>query len=171
MLELIVGILLAGGATFYVLLPILRPPAPTPARGLVPSDEGEDPDDDMSPQTVALRALKEIEFDRATGKLSDGDYRSLKAKYTEEALAALRGGGDAGGGAGAGAPRRAAARPASPVPRPACPVDGPRPEPDAVFCSTCGRRLGTAPAYCGRCGTALEQGARYCERCGSRVAA
>jgi hypothetical protein len=159
MLELIVGILLAGGATFYVLLPILRPPAPTPAGSLVPADEGEDPDDDMSPQTVALRALKEIEFDRATGKLSDGDYISLKAKYTEEALTVLR--GELGPGS-----KEQRLRPAL-----ACPEHGPRPEPDAVFCSTCGRRLGTAPAYCGRCGTALEKGARYCERCGSRVAA
>jgi predicted amidophosphoribosyltransferase len=54
---------------------------------------------------------------------------------------------------------------------PACPVDGPRPERDAIFCSTCGRRLGTAPGYCNRCGTELEKGARYCERCGARVAA
>lgn len=173
MLELIVGILLAGGATFYVLLPILRPPAPTPAGGLVPADEGEDPDDDMSPQAVALRALKEIEFDRATGKLSDGDYSSLKAKYTEEALAAMRvepmlpAGGSPGGGI---SKPRAPAR-GQPIKPAACPVDGPRPEPDAVFCSTCGRRLGTAPAYCSRCGTALENGARYCERCGARVAA
>lgn len=166
MLELIVGILLAAGATFYVLLPIIRPPAPTPLGKSVPTDEGDDPDDDMSPQTVALRALKEIEFDRATGKLSDGDYSSLKAKYTEEALAALR--GEPALVPGPSKPRAPAqGQPAKPV----CPVDGPRPEPDAVFCSTCGRRLGTAPAYCGRCGTALEKGARYCERCGSRVAA
>src|SRR3989442_11196200 len=47
----------------------------------------------MRPQAVALRALKEIEFDRATGKLSDTDYEQLKAKYTEAALAALRGSG------------------------------------------------------------------------------
>src|SRR5688572_24505413 len=89
MLELIVGVLLAGGATYFVLLPILRPPAPTPV-GPMTAEEGDDPDDDMSRQTVALRALKEIEFDRETGKLSDTDYAELKAKYTEEALAALR---------------------------------------------------------------------------------
>ena len=92
MLELIVGILLAAGASYYVLRPILRPfPSTAPRSGS--GDEGEDPDDDLSPRAVALRALKEIEFDRATGKLSDADYDSLKAKYTEEALAALRGEG------------------------------------------------------------------------------
>jgi hypothetical protein len=170
MFELIAGVLLAVGTTYYVLLPIFRPPVPTPggtaARWRL--DEGDDPDDDMSPQTVALRALKEIEFDRATGKLSDADYDSLKIKYTEEALVALR--GDKGG-TGEGGGRRAATHPASPVSRPSCPIDGPRPEPEAVFCSTCGRRLGTAPAYCARCGTALERDSRYCERCGARVAA
>src|SRR5438876_12035732 len=90
MLELILGVLLAAGATYFVLLPILRPPVES-ANGAEPGDEGEDPADDMSAQTVALRALKEIEFDRATGKLSDSDYEQLKAKYTAEALAALRG--------------------------------------------------------------------------------
>src|SRR6266699_2545819 len=90
MLELILGVLLAAGATYFVLLPILRPPVES-ANGAEPGDEGEDPADDMSLQTVALRALKEIEFDRATGKLSDADYEQLKAKYTAEALAALRG--------------------------------------------------------------------------------
>ena len=166
MLELIVGILLAAGASYYVLRPILRPSAPGAARS-ASGDEGDDPDDDLSPQAVALRALKEIEFDRATGKLSDADYDGLKAQYTGMALAALRGGEQ---GAGSSLPRPAPA-PRSPLPAPGCPVDGPRPEPDAVFCSACGRRLGTAPGYCARCGSALETDARYCNRCGSRVAA
>lgn len=122
----------------------------------------------MSPQAVALRALKEIEFDRATGKLSDTDYQELKAKYTGEALAAMRG--------EVGNVQREAghvATPAVPFPvsRPTCPEHGPRPEKDAVFCSECGRRFGTASGYCARCGTALESDARYCNSCGARVAA
>jgi hypothetical protein len=39
---------------------------------------------------MALAALKEIEFDRETGKLSDADYELLKTRYT--------------GGSGSGAP-------------------------------------------------------------------
>ncbi|HKC41146.1 MAG TPA: zinc ribbon domain-containing protein [Gemmatimonadales bacterium] len=165
MLELILGILLATGATYYVLRPILHA---LPADGFSSGadDEGDDPDDDLSPQAVALRALKEIEFDRATGKLSDADYDELHAKYQGEALVALR----REPGAGSGEPRPMHA-PSSQLPAPTCPVDGPRPEPDAVFCSACGRRLGTAPGYCARCGSALATDARYCNRCGSRVAA
>ena len=38
----------------------------------------------------AVAALREIEFDRETGKLSDSDYAELKTRYTREALAELR---------------------------------------------------------------------------------
>ena len=41
MLELILGVLLAAGATYFVLLPILRPPVEA-ASGAEPGDEGED---------------------------------------------------------------------------------------------------------------------------------
>lgn len=167
MLELILGILLAAGATYFVLLPIFRPPPPEqPVGDAAAGDEGDDPADDMSSQAVALRALKEIEFDRATGKLSDTDYDQLKAKYTAEALAAMRG----EPGSRSREPGISPA-PGSRIPTPACPEHGARPESDAQFCSECGRRLGTAPGYCVRCGSVLEDDARYCNRCGARVAA
>jgi Double zinc ribbon len=162
-----VGILLAAGAIYFVLLPILRPPLEAAADPNV--DEGDDPDDDMSPQAVALRALKEIEFDRATGKLSDTDYEQLKAKYTAEALAAMR--AEPGVRSQELAKPLAKPTPISKLPTPACSDHGPRPEQDAHFCSECGRRLGTAPGYCVRCGTVLDRDALYCNSCGARVAA
>lgn len=170
--ELTAGVLLALGAVWYVMGPVLRPA--TAGRGT--GDEGaggdaSDAEEDLSPRAVALRALKEIEFDRATGKLADADYDELKQRYTAEALTALRGDegrgtGEAGAGTATGAPR-----PASRVPRPACPDHGPAAEPDAVFCSTCGRRLASGPGFCSRCGTALEAGASFCNACGVPVAA
>jgi hypothetical protein len=185
LIQLLVGVLLAAGATYFVLLPILRPPPAGDEQARV-ADEGDDPEDDMSPHTVALRALKEIEFDRATGKLSDADYEQLKTKYTAVALAAMRGEGTGYAVPGERefpqrempGPPGPPAPPAPPAPRAPltahralCPEHGARPEPDAAFCSECGRRLGTAPGYCVRCGTALETDARYCNRCGARVAA
>ena len=167
MLELILGILLAAGATYFVLRPILRPPVDSAAGDAV-SDEGEDPADDMSPQAVALRALKEIEFDRATGKLSDSDYEQLKAKYTQEALAAMR--ADVPGYVVRGTRESSARAPLTAHPAP-CPDHGAPSEAEAVFCPQCGRRLGGAPGYCARCGTTLDDDARYCNRCGARVAA
>src|SRR5438876_7720559 len=140
MLELIAGILLAAGAVYFVLRPIFRPE--TAGNGNWETGnvgEGEDPEDDLSPRAVALRALKEIEFDRATGKLSDADYDALNTRYTSEALAALRAEtGERGAGSGSLRERPA---PRSPLPAASCPTHGPRPESAAQFCSDCGRRL------------------------------
>jgi len=170
-LELVAGILLAAGAVYFVLRPIFRPQLTgTGNREPGNGSDGEDPEDDFSPRAVALRALKEIEFDRATGKLSDADYDALKNRYTAEALTALR-------AERPGSEKRETGNVAAPpfpvsrVPFPVCPTHGPRPEADAVFCSECGRRLATAPGYCARCGTALERDAHYCHSCGARVAA
>ena len=170
MLELLGGILLAAGTVYFVLQPILRPGlSGGEERDAGSVDEGDDPDDDFSHRAVALRALKEIEFDRATGKLSDADYDVLKTRYTSEALVALRA-ENREPGAGS-SPLRAPRAPRSPLPAPSCPTHGPRPESDAAFCSECGRRLATAPGYCARCGSALEHDAHYCHSCGARVAA
>lgn len=165
LIEFVVGVLLAAATVWFVLQPIFLAGGMEPAIADGADDEGEDPDDDFSSRAVAMRALREIEFDRATGKLSDADYDELRAKYTAEALAAMRA---EEGRVAAPVPAGTSARPSA---RPACPTHGPRPEPDAVFCSDCGRRLGTAPGYCARCGSALEGGARYCNGCGRRVAA
>jgi hypothetical protein len=173
LIEFVVGVVFAAATVWFVLLPIFRPGLPAVADADM-GDEGDDPDEDFSTRAVALRALREIEFDRATGKLSDADYDGLRTKYTAEALAALRAGDrEAGSGSReAGAEQRAGTtRPASRLPLPGCPTHGPRPEPDAVFCSDCGRRLGAAPGYCARCGSSLEREARYCHGCGTRVAA
>lgn len=165
--ELAAGLALAAVAVFFVLRPIITPPVPGSDSASADLD-AEDPEDDLSPRSVALRALKEIEFDRATGKLSDADYDALKAEYTTEALAALR------ADAAAPAATPAISRPrtvAPPAARATCPTHGVRPEAEARFCSACGRRLSPATGFCAKCGTALEPEARFCATCGRRVAA
>jgi len=170
MLEFIVGVVLAAGAVWFVLHPIVAPGFPGSGMG-EPStgDQDEDFEEDLSPRAVALRALREIEFDRATGKLSDSDYEQLSQKYTAEALAAMR-----AEKLETGEAKRERAPAPTPITRvsvAACDVHGQRPEKGAAFCSECGRRLGRKPGYCSRCGEALEQDARYCNACGTRVAA
>jgi len=167
--EAVAAALVGMAALWLVLRPLLGPP---PAPDLV--EEPVDPEE--TAKGVALLALKEIEFDRETGKLSDADYQYLKDKYTAEALDALR----AEEGARAlddleariahrvHALRSAAAT--APPGAPACPSCGPRPETDALYCSTCGGRV-PAPATCARCGAALSSDSRFCESCGGRVAA
>jgi hypothetical protein len=81
--EAVVAALVGLGALYLVLKPVL---ASQPSRP--PVYEPLDPEE--TPRGVALAALKEIEFDRETGKLSDADYEFLKAKYTGQALDVMR---------------------------------------------------------------------------------
>src|SRR2546425_8146513 len=132
MAELIAGILLVAGALYLVLKPVFQPRFAEVGKGDGGSVEGgEAPDDDLSPGAVALRALKEIEFDRATGKLSDTDYDALKAEYTAAALAALRAEAGTRVGPPPGAQRAPAVAgpPRLPAPAPVYPTHGPPPEP------------------------------------------
>jgi hypothetical protein len=133
------------------------------------------PDPEDTPRGVALAALKEIEFDRETGKLSDEDYAFLKAKYTGAALDALRAelpgaGGDVEVLIAARVRALRSAQTSAPPGAPSCPACGPRPEGDAVFCSSCGHRLRDGGA-CAGCGAMLGADSRFCAQCGAGVAA
>ena len=91
MTALLVGSGLAVAALLYVLLPLVRGAGVTDATFVVEPSDAE-------PVAGGIEALREIEFDRATGKLSDEDYASLRARYAPLALAELRareGGGTA----------------------------------------------------------------------------
>lgn len=145
-----------------------------------------------TPKGMALAALKEIEFDRETGKLSDEDYGALKTKYTAEALVILRQESGSSGEPATQVPEPASMAAAAPAGTGGsgddaveamiaarvktlqasairCPSCGPRPESDALFCSACGRSL--AVGGCGACGAPLVPGSRFCESCGSAVGA
>ena len=153
-------------ALWLVLQPLIRPRS-SPVLPFEPLDSEE------TPRGVALAALKEIEFDRESGKLSDDDYELLKAKYTVAAVEALR--AEEAGLASNDietliSAKVRALRSATATTRPGCDSCGPRPEPDALFCSTCGRHL-TARQYCDRCGAGLVPGSKFCEACGRPVAA
>jgi hypothetical protein len=156
---LIVGAVLAVIALVFVLHPLFDDsarPSRTPKKVDVEAPAGE-----------AVQALREIEFDRETGKLSDSDYGALKARYTREAVAAFREeeseiSGDAGDAAEAVILRYRKRQLG-------CSECGPRPEADAVYCSTCGRYLA---ASCAKCHAAItEIGARFCRSCGESLAA
>lgn len=186
MSEPLLLLLLAAVVLVLLALPLLRrrgaPPAP--ARGTV-SPRVEAAEDDP-----AVLALQEIELDREMGKLSEADYFALKAKYeaarrsrrappvapvavlTKQTISAAppapaRAQGEAGD-------REILDRRAEELVRRwrqhsvRCPDCGERPEPDARYCSHCGRVV----LPCPRCGSDVnEPGARYCARCGAALAA
>jgi hypothetical protein len=159
MLALILGTVLAMGALAFVLFPLLVAPGQSSPRRM----------HEISlrnvPEQEAVVALREIEFDHVTGKLSDADYDELKTRYTERALRALRSG--TGNDSPADAAEAAVLAYRSRLKR--CTTCGPRPEPDAVYCSSCGSFL---PGACGSCGVAVtEPGATFCTSCGRLLAA
>jgi hypothetical protein len=160
MLALIVGTLLAVGTLAYVLFPLFAGAVCSPRRMAAGASSAS------ADEQEAVVALREIEFDRATGKLSDADYGELTTRYTEQALSAMRRGvvaSDASDDAIEAAVLVYKSRLRS------CVSCGPRPEPDAVYCSTCG---GYLPGACAGCGAPVhDAGASFCASCGHRLAA
>lgn len=108
MTPLLIGTALAVASLCYVLYPLYR-------SGVAAAPRAPNRKPRTSP---AVDALRELEFDRQTGKISDTDYESLKARYTDQALTAMRAGN-----------------------APVCEKCGPRPEADAEYCSRCGATL------------------------------
>lgn len=150
---LIAGLAVALVAVFLVLEPVLRPSAIPPFRRSTLDDEADDPT--LVRRDTALAALKEIEFDQATGKLSDDDYERLRAKYTTEALHALR------------------ATDAAPPP-PGAASEAPGGNGDAVealIASAKASSKSKGRRFCIECGSVLEGSGRFCVECGARVAA
>ncbi|HYU53228.1 MAG TPA: hypothetical protein VEK37_09805, partial [Gemmatimonadaceae bacterium] len=83
MTALLVGTALAVASLCYVLWPLYRAelaPLPRAQKGAT------------TRQSRAVEALRELEFDRQTGKIADADYEALKARYTEQALLSMRAG-------------------------------------------------------------------------------
>jgi Double zinc ribbon len=175
---LFVGAALAVAALVYVLIPLFD--AVAPARRLTVGPA-------LAPES-AIDALREIEFDRATGKLSDDDYSSLKAEYTRTALVEMRAARQGAAGSAddtsrdesiAGAPNGVATDQSVDAAeaavlryrsvRRSCETCGPRPEPDPVFCSSCGTYLKGACAHCGAVVDA--PASRFCANCGGSLAA
>jgi hypothetical protein len=119
MTAMLVGTALAIVALCFVLYPLFREPLGIRARkpGSV-RDAGV---------TTAVDALREIEFDHVTGKLSDTDYAELRSSYTLTAVTAMR--------------EKSGVTDAEHAGDVICARCGPRPEQDAVYCSECGHEL------------------------------
>ena len=186
MSERVILILLAAAVMALLLLPLRRrrTGASPPPHG-VAAPPAEVADDDP-----AALALREIELDRLMGKLSEADYLALKAKY--EAARQAR---PARPARPEPSPLDDLATPASAASRDGtgeafteasleqraealvrrwrqeslrCPECGDRPEPDARYCSNCGRVLVPCPG----CGSRVDEpAARHCSRCGATLAA
>jgi len=86
----VVGAVLAVAAVVLVALPFLREPVSSDDRLDVRTEEQARRLALIEERDRALAALKELEFDHRTGKLSDADYRELVGPLRRSAAAALR---------------------------------------------------------------------------------
>lgn len=124
-------------------------------------------------------AIKELEFDHETGKLSDTDYRSMRAKMETKAVSLLQEldarhvpagrNGEASGDDDQVIEReiqrlRRAPRASGGL---ACPKCGTAHTAGDAFCAKCGTSL--RGARCPNCGTRAALGDKFCARCGARV--
>ena len=90
---LLVGALLAVGCVVLVASPFLREPAPADDRLLQPDAAQQRRLAAAEERDRALSALKELEFDHRTGKVSDDDYRELVRVLRQRAAETLRASG------------------------------------------------------------------------------
>ncbi len=147
----IVGLAIVLLAAFFVAWPLLAARAPATSAGA----SGDDAPAEKSPEhdkEVALRAIREADFDHRTGKLSDEDHAALRAELEARALSALAAIDDANAlhpvpassGAPAGAPSTATAARVASDGGGFCPACGVRFARGASFCSGCGKKLPAA---------------------------
>lgn len=124
-------------------------------------------------------AIKDLEFDYAMGKLSEADYKSMRAKSETKAVAILQeldGLKPARGKNGHGSVRedlierqvRRLRRGTAPARTVKCPKCGSLYSPDDAFCAKCGTSL--RGVRCPTCGTRAALGDKFCAHCGARIA-
>jgi hypothetical protein len=87
---LVIGAALAVACVIAVALPFLREPAARDDRLEAPDELEQRRLAVAEERDRALAALKELEFDHRTGKISDEDYRAQVAPLRRRAAEALR---------------------------------------------------------------------------------
>lgn len=137
--------LLIGAVAALIVGPLVRP-ATVPPRD--PSTRRRslgagraDAESGQRDKDAALAAIREIEFDYGTGKLSTEDYAELRARYEAKAVEAME--------------RQA--------------TGGTTPRDDRLEAEIQAARARRRAAHCTSCGTALPAAARFCPACGAAV--
>lgn len=138
------GILLAVGIMLYVLEPVFS------GRGAPLYDGQDDYDEGAARRRVALTALRDLEYDRATGKLDGHDYESLKADLSHEALQHLAEEPPDGGDPAVERASRELEEEIEEIRKALR---------EGLHCAGCGHLNAAGARYCGRCGEALPGGA------------
>ncbi|HEX5107807.1 MAG TPA: zinc ribbon domain-containing protein [Vicinamibacterales bacterium] len=126
-------------------------------------------------KTLVLRSIKELEFDRAMGKVSEKDFSEMSARLRARAMRILRQ-LDAGTGYRAEIESEITRRLAQPAAAVATAVEKRAPAESGDEEASAGRLSPAATmdrdvAACGSCGTRNDADARFCKACGARLGA
>lgn len=156
---------------------------------LDPAAPGDEPDADdegvpselEARKRAALQALRDIEFERSIGRLSEEDYKELEKKYRAEARAAMQA-IDAGLGVWLSRAEAMLAEvetsPTDPLTRSgegeakrATPDDGSASKEVATEPAKTDAREGRRDESCPKCQTINDADAVFCKKCGTRLTA
>jgi cytochrome c-type biogenesis protein CcmI len=124
-------------------------------------------------RALAVQGLRELEFDREMGKLSDADYDSMHKALEDRALTAMAAAEEIRVQADKDAiAKKSAVTPLTPVPRRPAPrrtdtvptlvlhMDPPQaqrpPSTKIRFCPQCGTRAASESKFCAQCGVAIK---------------
>ncbi len=124
----------------------------------------------VTQRDATYAAIKDLEFDHTMGKLSDTDYKSMRAKYETKAVAILQ---ELDGLKKAQPGRARSADSAESIEQEVqrlrrgahCPKCGAAHSANDIFCAECGTSL--RGIRCPKCGTRAAIGDRFCARCGA----
>jgi hypothetical protein len=173
---------LAAGYAGFMLYRTLTPLVGDPVQHETPMVAGRARAALERDKALTLRAIKELEFDRAMGKVAEADFTEMRDRLRVRAMRLLR---ELDGATAyrsrieADLAARLASTSAPPAesssgvergtPGPSCAACGAAGSPGARFCTHCGASL-VAPQgvrACGSCGTSNEADARFCKHCGA----
>ncbi|MEW6319938.1 MAG: zinc ribbon domain-containing protein [Acidobacteriota bacterium] len=157
-LTVLAGSLVAIGA-YETLVPLVSPDA-THAPKLI---QGRTRAALEREKTLALRAIKELEFDHAMGKIADADFQDVRDRLRARAIGLIQQ-LDAGGGYRTVIDRELEVRLGR---KPARPADA------GTGGGTAAIDTDPAPAaagVCASCGVGNDADARFCKNCGSKLA-
>ena len=152
---IIIGLLLLSAASAFVFKPFRAKPRLGSKKVTATFNPRE-------ARTAALSALRDLDFDFQTGKVSQEDYPNLRAQLVAEAAKYVE-------AESAEEDRLEAlirARKTAMASEKPCPQCGKKLDSGARFCPSCGTEL-TTP--CPSCGKTVKAGDLFCKSCGSKL--